>query len=446
MSPAMVAQTVAPAARGPALQATFSSSPSRIPVLERRLHQSSVSALASPVACLGLMGVAVAERRWGQRRNQPALPRLVRHASGEAEAEGTSPEEEILARLRSVRDEGLGTDIVTCGFVKNVQVNKASGRVIFDLEVGTYANQARVEVLKVAWVKEVGIRPVGGGAPPSKPDKPAPPPTPASLEKVQNILAVSSCKGGVGKSTVAVNLAFALQKTGAKVGIFDCDVYGPSLPVMVRFEETPQMQMYQDEQKQKHIVPVTHEESGIKLVSFGYAGKGAVMRGPVVTSLIVQLIQQTDWGELDYLVLDLPPGTGDIHLTLAQVCKIRAAVIVTTPQKLSVVDVENGINMFNRLDIPSVAVVQNMSYFSLPNGDRQYVFGKTDAGRQIASTFGINEVFEIPVDASISEAGDSGVPFVQSSSGPAAAEMSRLAATVIEEVTKLRNKPLVPVP
>merc|ERR1719454_861548 len=158
---------------------------------------------------------------------------------------------------------------------------------------------------------------------------------------------------------------------------------------MVKFPEVPQMEMYEDEEKQKHIVPVTHEESGIKLVSFGYAGNAAVMRGSMVTGLIAQLLTQTDWGELDYLVMDLPPGTGDIHLTLAQVCKITAAVIVTTPQKLSTIDVERGISMFSRLEVPSVAVVQNMSYLPMPNGERQYVFGRTEAGRAIADTFGI---------------------------------------------------------
>lgn len=262
---------------------------------------------------------------------------------------------------------------------------------------------------------------------------------PPCLEQVKSIVAVSSCKGGVGKSTVAVNLAFQLRKSGAKVGIFDCDVYGPSLPVMVRFPETPEMVMYEDDQKQKHIVPAIHEESGIKLVSFGYAGKAAVMRGSMVTGLIAQLMTQTDWGELDYLVLDLPPGTGDIHLTLAQVCRITAAVIVTTPQKLSIIDVERGISMFSQLAVPSVAVVQNMSYFTLPDGQRQYPFGNTSAGREIADTFGIDHVFEMPLDPEVAEAGDQGTPFVTNSDGAAATEVERLAEAVAQEVEKIRE-------
>jgi len=266
------------------------------------------------------------------------------------------------------------------------------------------------------------------------------PQIPPTLQKVKSIVAVSSCKGGVGKSTVAVNLAFQLHKGGAKVGIFDCDVYGPSLPVMVRMKETPQMEMYEDDQKQKHIKPVIHDESGIKLVSFGYAGKAAVMRGSMVTGLIAQLMTQTDWGELDYLVLDLPPGTGDIHLTLAQVCQITAAVIVTTPQKLSIIDVERGISMFSQLAVPSVAVVQNMSYLPLPDGQRQYPFGNTAAGRAIAETFGIDHVFEMPLDPVVSEAGDGGAPFVtRAEEGAAALEIARLAEAVVKEVEKIHT-------
>jgi len=263
---------------------------------------------------------------------------------------------------------------------------------------------------------------------------------PPALEKVRNIIAVSSCKGGVGKSTVSVNLAYELRKSGASVGIFDCDVYGPSLPVMVRLPEEPKMEMYEDEEKNKHIVPVTDPRSGVKLVSFGYVGKAAVMRGSMVTGLISQLLTQTDWGDLDYLVMDLPPGTGDIHLTLAQVCKITAAVIVTTPQKLSIIDVERGISMFSQLEVPSVAVVQNMSYIALPDGQRQYPFGDTDAGRGIADDFGIDHVFELPLQRTLSEAGDSGVPFVSAGTGcAAAAEISALAEAVTQEVEKMHQ-------
>jgi len=378
-----------------------------------------------------------------------ALPRAVlrRAAEGDGEASdaNAAAKEEVLKQLRFVRDEGLGADIVTCGFVTCVEADREKGQITFKLEVGAYEETARSELKKLPWAREINIqverpvesRPPASGAASASAPRPMPR-IPTSLDKVKSIVAVSSCKGGVGKSTVAVNLAFELQKGGAKVGILDCDVYGPSLPVMVRMETTPQMEMYQDEQGQKHIRPIVHPETGIKMVSFGYAGKAAVMRGSMVTGLISQLVTQTDWDELDYLVLDLPPGTGDIHLTLAQVCQITAAVIVTTPQKLSIIDVERGISMFSQLAVPSVAVVQNMSYISLPNGDKQYPFGKTNAGRGIADTFGIDHVFELPLEPTVSDAGDSGLPFVTTSTdGDAAAEMTKLAAAVKQEVSEI---------
>lgn len=362
-----------------------------------------------------------------------------RRAAGPSDSVPLTPMQEVLRQLRSVKDAGLGADIVACGFVTNVKVDRDRGLVEFGLEVAAFESQAKTEVTMLPWVKQVEIK--VKNAPASSSSRPMPR-MPPSLENVRSIIAVSSCKGGVGKSTVAVNLAFALRAKGAKVGIFDCDVYGPSLPVMVRFEETPQMEMYEDEEKKKHIKPVVHPESGIKLVSFGYAGKAAVMRGSMVTGLIAQLMTQTDWGDLDYLVLDMPPGTGDIHLTLAQVCQITAAVIVTTPQKLSVIDVERGISMFSQLEVPSVAVVQNMSYISLPDGQKQYVFGRTDAGRKIAETFGIDQVIEIPLEPEIAEAGDSGKPFVQKEgTSTVSSAMFQLADTVIEEVAKIRSNP-----
>ncbi|CAE8644289.1 unnamed protein product [Polarella glacialis] len=355
--------------------------------------------------------------------------------------------QEVTRQLREVKDPGLGADVVACGFVGNVKADRETGEVTLGLEVSTYEAQIREQVKKLPWVKKLEIKvrtPLGGKAADdaSKSGRPMPK-TPPCLENVKSIIGVSSCKGGVGKSTVAVNLAWALHAQGHKVGIFDCDVHGPSLPVMVQIKDNPepQMRMYQDEEKKKHIVPIVHPETGIKMVSFGYCGKAAVMRGSMVTGLIAQLMTQTDWGELDYLVLDMPPGTGDIHLTLAQVCQITAAVIVTTPQRLSVIDVERGISMFSQLEIPSIAVVQNMSYLVLPDGSKQYVFGRTDAGRNIANTFGIDQVMELPMEPGIAEAGDTGVPFVTNSetAKSAAAEMNRLADAVVSETKKIHE-------
>mmetsp|Transcript_51939 Transcript_51939/g.148941 ORF Transcript_51939/g.148941 Transcript_51939/m.148941 type:complete len:558 (+) Transcript_51939:76-1749(+) len=393
---------------------------------------------------------AVRARGWQQagcaaRGTHPGvkpLSSVLRRAEA-AEAEGRlSQEQEVRQALRQVKDKGLNIDIVTAGFVSAVEVNRDTAAVTVRLEVATFQDMARGAVEKLPWVKSVDIR---VPAPPpaataSQPMRPPMPQIPPALDKVKTILAVSSCKGGVGKSTVAVNLAYELQKSGLKVGIFDCDVYGPSLPVMVRLPYEPQMEMYEDAEKVKHIRPCVDPATGIKLVSFGYAGKAAVMRGSMVTGLVSQLMTQTEWGELDFLVLDLPPGTGDIHLTLAQVCKITAAVIVTTPQKLSIIDVERGISMFSQLAVPSVAVVQNMSYLVMPDGTRMYPFGKTDAGRNIADTFGIDHVFELPLEPSLAEAGDTGVPYTSRGvAGAASDEFAKLAQAVVKEVEKIHK-------
>jgi len=343
--------------------------------------------------------------------------------------------------LEQVKDPDMGTDIVASGFVGQIKAERITGNISLVLEVEMYKAEVEERLSQIPWAKTVEVRVGAVRQQTSATNPPRPmPQMPDSLKNVKTILAVSSCKGGVGKSTVAVNLAFSLYQKGYKVGIFDCDVYGPSLPVMLRFQEdTPKMEMYQDEQQQKHIRPVIDPNTGIKMVSFGFVGHAAVMRGSMVTGVMSQLVTQTDWGELDYLVLDMPPGTGDIHLTLSQVCQITAAVIVTTPQKLSVIDVERGISMFSQLNVPSVAVVQNMSYMSLPNGERQYIFGQTDAGYAIADTFGIEQVFELPIEASVAAAGDSGKPFGNKGDSETAKQMDKLTEAVITEVEKIHE-------
>ena len=261
------------------------------------------------------------------------------------------------------------------------------------------------------------------------------------LEKVANLVAVASCKGGVGKSTVAVNLAFALSRAGARVGLFDADVYGPSLPTMVRPEAT---QVFQEAGL---IVPLEYE--GVKLMSFGYipqagGGGAAIMRGPMVSNVINQLLTGTNWGELDYLVLDLPPGTGDIQLTLAQLVPLTAAVMVTTPQQLSFVDVVKGIQMFDKLKVPTVAVVENMCYFVCDGcGKRHDLFGR-GAGDRLVRQFGIRNTFELPLLPGLSEAGDAGRPIVLADpDGAPASVFGEIAGAVAREVSKLRHGGLV---
>jgi len=229
------------------------------------------------------------------------------------------------------------------------------------------------------------------------------------LAGVQRILAVSSCKGGVGKSTTAVNTALALARYGLRVGLLDADVYGPSLPTLLRPEDCT---LYQ---RGDLIVPI--DVLGLKAMSFGWADPtqqrgAAILRGPMVSQVVAQLATRVDWGDLDYLVIDFPPGTGDIQLTLTQQLPIDAALIVTTPQQLSFVDVVKGIQMFDTVKVPTVAVVENMSYFICPScSEKHRLFGE-GARRKLIEQFGFRHTFEVPVDPRLSAMSDAGEPMV----------------------------------
>lgn len=254
-----------------------------------------------------------------------------------------------------------------------------------------------------------------------------------TLEKVGAVLAVASCKGGVGKSTTAVNLAYSLAKLGAKVAIMDADIYGPSLPTLVK-PDSEAVQFVQN-----RIKPLTAH--GVKLMSFGYVNPdSAVMRGPMISNLLNQLLFTTEWGELDYLVLDLPPGTGDIQLTLSQSLNIAGALIVTTPQRLSFVDVVKGINMFNKVNVPCVGIVENMAYFSPPEIDNKYyIFGKGHR-KKVQSMFGLSNAFEMPIDPALCECSDTGTPFViQNQESPLTKEYEKVAAAVVQEIAKIQH-------
>jgi len=252
------------------------------------------------------------------------------------------------------------------------------------------------------------------------------------LKNVKNIIAVSSCKGGVGKSTVAVNLAFSLMMNNNKVGIFDADIYGPSLPTMINPSDTS-LRSYEDNPQM--IVPI--EFSGIKAMSFGYASpnRRAIVRGPIVSNIVTQLVCNTDWGDLDYLVVDMPPGTGDIQISLCQELNFTGGVVVTTPQKLSFIDVVKGIEMFDELKIPILSVVENMSYYVCDKCDeKHYIFGKGYVN-MLKKQFGIEDSFNIPIDSFVSKASDSGSPYVLVSP-----ETSPVQKTFMEISKKLIDK------
>ena len=257
----------------------------------------------------------------------------------------------------------------------------------------------------------------------------------SNLDQVKHIIAVSSCKGGVGKSTVSVNLAMSLKLKGYQVGILDADIYGPSLPTMIQTNEA--LTMDGDELN-------TLDFHGLKCMSFGYAlnqadqDGPAILRGPMVSQIVQQFLLQTKWGELDYLIIDMPPGTGDIQLTLCQIAPLSAAVIVTTPQQISFIDVVKGIEMFDKLNVPVVAAVENMSYLTV-NGDKLRPFGK-GALDKLIHEFGFEHTVALSLDDAVSRCGDTGKPFVVAEpNNENSKKLEQLAEAVVHEIDAISS-------
>ena len=351
--------------------------------------------------------------------------------------------EEVLLALAKVKDE-KGRSLQELNMLHSLEV-KEDGSVHIKLNLTNDYRKVKSlvqERLKseVPWAAkiEVAMAPAPQQAKPTHHLK-------KGLQKVKNIIAVSSCKGGVGKSTVAVNLAYAISSMymDYSVGIFDADLYGPSLPTMISPENT---QLFQDEHDPTMIAPI--EFSGVKAMSYGFvaqnAAKGhgaAIMRGPIASNLVNQLIGNTNWGELDFLIVDFPPGTGDIQLTLGQEVNLKAAVIVTTPQKLAYVDVIKGIEMFDQLKVPTIAVVENMSYFKCGKCDEKHKIFGHGYTQQLKDGFGIKNSFEIPIIEDIASMSDKGTPFVLTL--PETTDLVQvyhsLANSVINEIANLEK-------
>jgi Mrp family chromosome partitioning ATPase/DUF971 family protein len=305
-------------------------------------------------------------------------------------------ENDVYDSLRHIIDPDLGTDIVSLGFVKNLKISEG-GDVAFTLELTTpacpvkehFKSTAEASVAKLPGVKSVRVNMSAMAS--KRPQKPQT----DLLGQVGAIIAVSSCKGGVGKSTVAGHLARAIQREGHAVGVLDTDIYGPSFPTLFN-AHNPDIYM-QDNRMQPHMV------DGLKTMSLGFlmGDKPAVLRGPLASNYTMQILRQTDWGKLDYLIIDLPPGTGDIQLTLVQAASLDGAVIVTTPHTLSLVDVARGILMFEKVNVPVLGVVENMSYFDCDGcGKRHYPFGQSSA--TLKERFGLNTLAELPMIIGIS--------------------------------------------
>jgi ATP-binding protein involved in chromosome partitioning len=315
----------------------------------------------------------------------------------------------IREALARVIDPALGKDIITYRMVKSIEIQ--GDDVLVKLAIPTFAypqgqlrelSQLVDKAVKAVGAKRVTVVPeVVTAFVPAPSDK-------AILKGPKNVLAVAAGKGGVGKSTVAVNLALALQRHGATVGLLDADVFGPSIPTMLGEPEVPATA-----NKDQKIIPAMHH--GLKVISVGFfvdKGEAVVWRGPMVHRLLQQFLADVEWGELDYLVCDLPPGTGDVQLSLSQLIPIAGSVMVTTPQEVSIVDVVKGIAMFEKVEIPILGIVENMSYYKCPAcGHNDEIFSH-GGGKRLAQEMGTTFFGEIPIDTRIRFGGDAGVPIV----------------------------------
>lgn len=319
----------------------------------------------------------------------------------------------IVNALRTVDDPDLKKDLVSLNMIKDIKIN--GDEVSFTVVLTTPACPLK-EMIRRSCEEAVHqlVNPdlkvditMTSNVTSSRDDSPL-------LPKVKNIIAIASGKGGVGKSTVSSNLAVALARSGAKVGLVDADIYGPSVPIMFHCEqEQPTIRQVNGKSM---IVPL--EQYGVKLISIGFLtppDNAVVWRGPMASSALKQFLGDTDWGELDYLLIDLPPGTSDIHLTLVQSVPVTGAVIVTTPQKVAVDDARKGLAMFKQpqINVPILGIVENMAYFTpseLPD-NKYYIFGQ-GGGRNLAAHFDVPLLGEIPLVQSIRESGDNGYPAV----------------------------------
>jgi ATP-binding protein involved in chromosome partitioning len=343
--------------------------------------------------------------------------------------------EQVLSALRNVEDPDLKKDLVSLNMIKDLKIDGFN--ISFTLELTTPACPMK-DMLKnacnnavkhfVSTEAEVAINVT------SRVTKPM---DISQLKDIRNIILVSSGKGGVGKSTVASNLAVALAADGAKVGLIDADIYGPSVPIMFDLvgakpsaRETPDGKTL--------ILPI--EKYGIKLLSLGFFAdpdQPVPWRGPMASNAIKQLFNDADWGELDYLIVDLPPGTGDIHITITQSFPIAGAVIVTTPQQVALADTRKGLAMFKMpsINIPVLGVIENMAYFTpeeLPE-NKYYLFGR-DGGKQLAASFDVPFLGEIPIVQGIAEAGDKGTPIALNSSDIISKTFSMIAGRVAQQI------------
>jgi ATP-binding protein involved in chromosome partitioning len=337
----------------------------------------------------------------------------------------TLTEGAILDALRQVQEPELGKDIVTLQMVKDIVIEGTTAAFTIELTTPACPLKDEIEGNTRAALTAIGVTDVTltWG---SMVRRAAPRQAEQLLPNVKNVIAVGSGKGGVGKSTVSVNLAVALAQAGAAVGLLDADITGPNIPMMLGVEGQPKAA------PNNKISPL--ERHGVKCISIQFfvpEGQPIVWRGPLVGGAIQQFLRDVDWGDLDYLVVDLPPGTSDAQLTLAQAVPVSGAVLVTTPQEVSLLDVEKALAMFKRMSVPVLGVVENMTAFICPHcGEATEIFGR-GGGERFATQFGLEYLGGIPLDITVRQGGDVGVPAVaQREPGPAALALTGVARTI----------------
>jgi len=327
-------------------------------------------------------------------------------------------EESVREALRGVKYPGFSRDIVSFGLVRKITLSGADVEIQIVVTtsdkkiVSEISDNAGRAVTALPGVGKVNVK-----ADVQAPAAPTGEVSPTRIEGVRHIIAVASGKGGVGKSTVAANLALALAQSGARVGLCDCDIHGPSIALMFGGSERP---MADDENR---IIPINRY--GVSLMSMGFLldeGSPAVLRGPMVSRYTQQFLRQVAWGDLDYLILDLPPGTGDIHLTIVQSVALSGAIIVTTPQEVALIDARKASALFAKTNVPVLGLVENMSFFLCPgDGKRHDIFG-TGGGAREAARLKVPLLGEVPIEPLVRESGDTGRPAVAAHPGSAAAK------------------------
>ena len=342
----------------------------------------------------------------------------------------------VVAALAAIRNPRLDNDLLSAGMIRDLTVTEA-GAVSFTFllspeDPATLVRQARAAVqgvegvrrdeIKISVTNPAGAARVTHGPPPASAGAAAPPGVPAEQPNLGRILAVSSGKGGVGKSTVAVNLAVALAQEGARVGVMDADIYGPNIPRMFGVFEKPPV-------VQGKIQPL--EAYGVKLMSLGFLVERdapAIWRGPIIMKIVTQFLRDVNWGELDYFIVDLPPGTGDAQLSLVQATQVAGAVIVTTPQEVAVGDALRGARMFERVGVPVIGVVENMAAFTDPDTGRRFELFSSGGGQRLAEEIGAPLLGSVPLQPHLAELADAGQPILTASpDSPAALSLRDIA-------------------